>query len=391
MENEIILYGTSISAKITALALAKQNFSVSLIPDNDLKIKKKLQSNLVTFLSNGSINYLSSIIKDFSIFNHSEPISQIECTMERATRRKEHSVNFRDRNKLLGKIIKNSLLDKCLTSEIKQLENIKILDSSMIVQIDNKGDGIKLIFDNEQNIDSKLLIITSSNYKRLLKNLGINFIYHDFQQEALSIIVKGKIENINCAHQQFTSDGPLAFLPYLKNEASLIWSLKKNSKFLSLNNSDLKLQLEEKLKKIVEIEEIISIEKFKLNMTYAKKLFDKNAVVMGNVAHNIHPIAGQGLNLSIKDTAQFTKLLCKYRAIGYEINDYQILKNFDLSRKIDNTAYSFGTLALDSILSSRNKILNYLTDKGFKIVESNKYLKRKLIQNATGSEFFKSY
>ena len=56
---------------------------------------------------------------------------------------------------------------------------------------------------------------------------------------------------------------------------------------------------------------------------------------MGNVAHNIHPIAGQGLNLSIKDTAQFTKLLCKYRAIGYEINDYQILKNFDLSRKID--------------------------------------------------------
>ena len=131
--------------------------------------------------------------------------------MERASRRKEHSVNFRDHNKLLGKVIKNSLLDKCLTSEIKQLENIKILDSSMIVQIDNKGDGIKLIFDNEQNIDSKLLIITSSNYKRLLKNLGINFIHHDFQQEALSIIVKGKIENINCAHQQFTSDGPLAF------------------------------------------------------------------------------------------------------------------------------------------------------------------------------------
>ena len=106
MQKEIILYGTSNPAKITALALAKQNFNLSLLPDNDLKIKKKLQSNLVTFLSNGSINYLSSIIKDFSIFNHSETISQIECTMERASRRKEHSVNFRDRNKLLGKVIK---------------------------------------------------------------------------------------------------------------------------------------------------------------------------------------------------------------------------------------------------------------------------------------------
>ena len=148
------------------------------------------------------------------------------------------------------------------------------------------------------------------------------------------------------------------------------------------------MQLEEKLKKIVEIEEIISIEKFKLN-TLMQKLFDKNAVVMG-MLHIIFNCRS-GSKFKIKDTAQFTKLLCKYRAIGYEINDYQILKNFDLSRKIDNTAYSFGTLALDSILSSRNKILNYLTDKGFKIVESNKYLKRKLIQNATGSEFFKSY
>ena len=64
----------------------------------------------------------------------------------------------------------------------------------MIVQIDNKGDGIKLIFDNEQNIDSKLLIITSQTIKDFLKNFGINFIHHDFQQEALSIIVKGKMK-----------------------------------------------------------------------------------------------------------------------------------------------------------------------------------------------------
>ena len=121
-----------------------------------------------------------------------------------------------------------------------------------------------------------------------------------------------------------------------------------------------------------------------------KRLFFKKAVLIGNSAHNIHPIAGQGLNLSIKDIALFIKIVSKYKSIGYEINNDLILSKFDLDRKLDNTAYSFGTLTLDNILSSKNKTLNFFVGQGIKIVERNKFLKSFFIKSATGEKFFES-
>ena len=86
-----------------------------------------------------------------------------------------------------------------------------------------------------------------------------------------------------------------------------------------------------------------------------KSLFYKNIVLIGNIAHNIHPIAGQGLNLSIKDIALFVKQINKYKSLGYKLNDQMILEEFEMKRKLDNTAYSFGTFSLNGYFSSNNK------------------------------------
>ena len=388
MENDITIFGSSISAKITALALAKNDFSVCIIPDKGQKIEKPL-SNLVTFLSIGSIKYLAELIKDYEIFDQFESISAISCSMKNQLRKNTQSIHFRDQNEILGKVIKNSFLDSCLINEIEKFDNIKMLDRLNILQIDNTVKSTKITLENSQYVNSKMLILTSAKDKDFLNELDIDFIHHDFNQEALSIIIKGQIENKKCAYQKFTIDGPLAFLPYYKNEASIIWSLNKNSQILSLNSNELKLKLAEMLNQFIEIDEIVSVEKFPLRMSYAKKIFDKNTVIMGNVAHNIHPIAGQGLNLSIRDIAQFIKLIKKQRSIGYEINNNQILEMYDQSRKFDRTAFSFGTLALDAIFSSRNKVFNYLTSKGLKFIENNDYFKKQIIKSATGQDFFK--
>ena len=108
---------------------------------------------------------------------------------------------------------------------------------------------------------------------------------------------------------------------------------------------------------------IISNEKHKLQFIYAKNLVCKNTVLLGNIAHNIHPIAGQGLNLSIKDIAVFVNQIKKYKSLGYRLNDQMVLEEFETKRKVDNTVYSFGTFLLDDIFSSNNKLVNYTTLK----------------------------
>ena len=179
-------------------------------------------------------------------------------------------------------------------------------------------------------------------------------------------------------------------MPYSDHEASVVWSLKNNSQILSKDSKELTQLIEKHLHEHVTSMQITSEEKHSLQFTYAKNLFYKNTVLLGNIAHNIHPIAGQGLNLSIKDIALFVKLIRKYTSLGYRLNDKMILEEFEIKRKLDNLAYSFGTFSLNDILTSENKFLNFATRQGLNIVDRNKYLKRFFIKSATGLDFFKS-
>ena len=100
---------------------------------------------------------------------------------------------------------------------------------------------------------------------------------------------------------------------------------------MSKENKELTQLIEKYLHEYVTSMQIISLEKHSLQFTYAKIFFIKKTVLLGNIAHNIHPIAGQGLNY-IKDIALFVKLIRKYTSLGYRLNDKMIPKNLKLKK-----------------------------------------------------------
>ena len=388
MEYDFIIYGSGISAKISSIALAKKGFSVCIILDSSQENEKK-SSNLVTFLSIGSINYLSTIISDFSELQRYEDVCQIICQHSSASKYDDQIISFsEEENSCLGKIVPNSNIEKYLNSDLKALSNIDIIANQTIMDIQHSHVGIDVKLENNAQYFAKLLIISSSKNPNLLKDTKIKFIKKDFSQKALSITVKGNFIKNNCAFQKFTSEGPLAFLPYYKNEASIVWSVNKKSHIQFCNELEIISKLEYHLQKYIESLEIINSEKHTLKFSFAKKLFDKKIVLLGNIAHTIHPIAGQGLNLNIKDISLFVETMSKYKLIGYNINDNFILNDFDYKRKLDNTAYSFGTQTLETMLSNNNKYINFAVSQGLKAVNRNKYIKKLIVNSATGKNFF---
>ena len=82
--------------------------------------------------------------------------------------------------------------------------------------------------------------------------------------------------------------------------------------------------------------------------------------------------------------------MTKYTSIGYDANNRMVFKEFDQLRKIDNAVYSFGTLALDKFLSSKNNLVSTIANTGIKILEKNNFAKQKIVKSATGAEHFKS-
>ncbi len=389
MKYEFTIFGFGISAKIASCLLARNGFSVCLISDKDLK-QEISNTNLVTFLSRGSLNYLSSMFPNIKLFEEHPEIDSIHCELSSLRGNKPQSITFNDGEKQnLGKIVKNTDLEKYLDQDIGQLSNINIIHGSYPSMVENKKDGIKLKLNNGEEIDTDLFILSSTK-NNITDHINVDFIKKDLEKDALSINVEGDIKNANCAFQKFTSDGPLALLPYSKNEASIVWSLKRGSKLLHKNDEELLQIITKHLSEQVSSIKMISNEKHQLQFVYAKNLVYKNTVLLGNIAHNIHPIAGQGLNLSIKDIAVFVNQIKKYKSLGYRLNDQMVLEEFETKRKIDNTVYSFGTFLLDDIFSSNNNFVNYTARTGLGLVEKIKNLKQLFIRSATGEDFYKA-
>ena len=385
MNYDFIIYGGGISSEIAALALAKNNFNVCYVKNQTVQ---KTESNLVTFLSSGSINYLCSIIDDPLEFNKFTDIEKISCRL--ASIKNGSSITFdNEPNSTMGKILPNKIISEQLATSLKENKNIDTLFKTKSIRKETRSNKVSIVIDEQKEIFARVLIL-SVNDENLLEQNDIKFISQDLKQTAFSINVKGEFKKKKHAFQTFTSSGALAFLPYTHNQASLVWSLKNHSKELNYEKSELESKVNEYFEKEIGALKIENIETHKLNFLYAKKLYHRNTVLMGNIAHNIHPIAGQGLNLSIKDISLFVEVILKYTSLGYEVNNRMAFKEFDQLRKIDNAAYSFGTLALDKMLKSKNTFLSMFANMGIKVLDKNNLLKRKIIKNATGVENFKA-
>ena len=385
MNYDFIIYGGGISSEIAALALAKNNFSVCYVKN---QTTQKTESNLVTFLSSGSINYLCSIINDPLEFNKFNDIEKITCRL--ATINDGSSITFdSEPNSTMGKILPNKIISEQLAISLKENKNIDTLFITKSIRKEIHSNKVSIFIDEQKEIFARVLILSVRD-ENLLEQNNIKFISQNLNQTALSIDVKGEFKKKKHAFQTFTSSGPLAFLPYSHNQASLVWSLKNGSKELNYEKSKLESKVNDYFEKEIGALKIENIETHKLNFLYAKKLYHENTVVMGNIAHNIHPIAGQGLNLSIKDISLVVEIILKYTSLGYEINNKMAFKEFNQLRKVDNAAYSFGTLALDKILKSKNSYLSMFANVGIKFLDKNSLLKSKIIKNATGVRNFKA-
>ena len=107
----------------------------------------------------------------------------------------------------------------------------------------------------------------------------------------------------------------------------MVWSLEKNSSILKLQQNELENKLNNLFKKYVSKLNIKNIQTQKLSFSYAKNMYQGKIVLIGNIAHNIHPIAGQGFNLTVKDISKIVYYITKYHSLGLDFNSKQVLES----------------------------------------------------------------
>ena len=252
----------------------------------------------------------------------------------------------------LGKIIPNQEINSLLDNVIISNENIHISSSDLISDIRPQRNQIEVITKSPSSFSAKLLIIADGKNSMIKKYGDFQFITHDFEQTALSITTKMNRKSQNIAYQYFTPDGPLALLPYSSINSSIVWSLKKDSNILKLDENKLQAEINNILGSVVNNFEIINLQKFNKAVVdkeeYLRILdilgFDTNADFASNTF--TAPIEGlYQFNASLRIQALDSASSYYYMNIRTSNRDYQYIFDPDFGQDNDYYTMSVSCLA----------------------------------------------
>lgn len=381
IKTDIAIIGLGITSKLTALALASINCKVMIFGQLNPITNT---SNLVTFFSQNSINFLNEIGIE-GLVNQSMPIKEISCSkLEQYQLEKKFQINFREKYSKddMGRIIINSSLNESLDNQIKKNKNISIINNKLITHYKHQGANTKLVLSDGEELITYMLIINDKKSNLINENFKNNQLKKELNQT--SIVMNVKADTCGHAYQFFTDKGALAFLPINEKVASVIWSLDNSALELDYNIDEISKKINDIFISVTGKLDVIDMKKYRLNFEYSKKIISKSIVLIGDAAHSLHPIAGQGLNLSIKDIITLKEKIKLFKYLGYSLGNQIILNNFQSERQADNAIFTFATNYLDEILKSRNFLINKISNFGLISLNTNNLIKNKIIKSATG-------
>jgi len=360
----ICILGNGLISLTLAQTLINNNFKVFIYYENNKKISSKNRTIGVT--SDNLDFFQKEIIKINKDFIWQ--IDEIEVYDEK--NKKEKILNFQ-KNKKLFSIIKYNNLYELLNNSLKKSNNFKKN------KINNKSFYYKIFkqkkFDLLINCDEGNLISKKYFYKKIMKSYEsiayVTLINHD--------------KTINKkAMQIFTKYGPLAYLPVSETQTSIVYSIKNKSinNCLRLSDANFKNLILENNKNY-KINSINKFETFKLNSKILRNYYSKNILAFGEMLHQIHPLAGQGYNMSLRDIRVLLYLIKDKKNLGLTI-DTSIYKEFEDKTKHLNFIFALGNDFIYEFFNYDNFYTKFFSKKIFSYVNNNKIFNKLVINYA---------
>ena len=346
----ICLLGKNLTNLILALELSNKSLDVDILFDRENKNEKTQRT---IGISKNNFSYLKSIEKNINYY--SWPINKIEIYQDNISREKLIDFNI---NKEVNFYL------------VKYLDILNYYEKSA-----KKNKRIKF-----RKISSYERFIKNNDYKILINSETKNFISKkyfskkiekDYTSKAYtSILHHHKVKNTT-AVQIFTKFGPIAYLPLSQNKTSVVLSVHDKFRFNTSNINDLIIKYNPIYKKL----KINKLEKSRLIFSLSRKYIHNNILCFGDALHRIHPLAGQGFNMTLRDIKELSKLIDQKLSLGLDIDSF-LLKEFEEKVKHTNYFYSKGIDLIHNYFMFDNNMNNILSKPIFNLLNKNKNFKK---------------
>ena len=352
-KQKICVIGSGLTGLITAITLSKLNIYVDLVTTPN----KNNRSNRTIAISENNYEFM----KKLNIFNFSKdefwPCSNIKIyTRDEKKNTEVFQIDKEKKKKNVFFIVNNFLLIKKMILSIKKKSSIRLLNKK-VTGIVNSGSFKSVQFEKNQSFKYDLIIICSGNNSKLLKYFPDKKSFSKLYNEtALTTILEHSSIKNNTARQIFSDSSILALLPMSRTKTSIVWSLKNKVFVNSSKNIFLKkkihLYVKDYLKKIKLSKKI---EYNDLNLSIRNKYFQDRILFFGDILHVVHPLAGQGFNMIVRDLIELKNIMSERVNLGLDIGSFDVLSKFVSNTKLKNFAYSAGIDVVKKTFSYNNK------------------------------------
>ena len=350
-KQRICIVGDGLSGLMTTLSLNKlEGLEIHLISKKNNHSKDKR----TTAISASNYDFFNEVLDklDKKLFWPSKKIDLFYETKDQNM----NFLNFSENNKNLMYVFENNKIKDVLLKEIKK-KKIKILQKNINEVKDLYGYDMKVL----------CLGRFSKIYKSIIDKRSLD---KDYKEIAITGYVKHSLKNLNTA-QYFLKEGPLAILPYSKNNFSFVWSVDKE-----FFKKDINLVVKSKICEVLKTKkiDISNQQSYPLTLNLKRTYYKNDILILGEGLHTIHPIAGQGFNLVLRDINKLQEILKYYSGLGMSLKSSPALEDFTSNRKFENIITGIG-IDLTHNFFKQNKLLDPFKETILKSILKNNTLK----------------
>lgn len=290
----------------------------------------------------------------------------------------------------LGYIVENRVTQLALLDRLQSFDNIKMMCPATINKISYSAQQpIEVELADGRILSAKVLVAADGGQSRVRQAVGLGVTSWDYKQHALVIYIETAYGQQDITWQRFVPSGPQAFLPLTGHYGSIVWynSPDEVNRLKALSNSDLLRELTASFPDCLgKVNKVLGTMSFPLKRQHAQDYVKAGVVLVGDAAHVINPLAGQGVNIGLLDAATLAEILIEAEKQGINIGDLTVLKRYEKLRRNENLKMMTVMDVFYRVFSNEILPVKFLRNLGLGLAERILPAKRKVMRSAMGLE-----
>lgn len=392
MENDLIIVGGGLNGPALALAAAQAGFSVTIIDALPADTRKERDFDGRSYaLALTSMRLLRKIGVWSSVEANAQPMLEIKVTDGRAGEGPSPWMMHFDHAEIeegpMGYLVEDRHLRRAFMDAMTESDLITQISADTVVAQTIGASDVSAQLASGKTITGRVLIGSDGRRSGTADRAGIKRTAWGYDQTAIVCAVKHEKPHGGIAHQFFMPGGPLAILPLTQNRSSIVWSetTEKAEAVMKLDDTGFLDALRPAFGSFLgDIQLVGQRFTYPLGLSLAETFIADRIALVGDAAHGVHPIAGQGLNAGLRDVAALAQVLAEARARGEDIGSAQSLARYQQWRRFDTATLAMATDTFNRLFSNDNPLLRTARDIGMGLINNAPLLRRSFIREAAG-------